>query len=81
VYYTYILRSKIANKTYVGYTDKLKNRLRKHNSGRSSFTRRYKPWEIIYSEKHKTREEAIRREKYLKSAAGRRWIKKFLFDN
>ena len=34
------------------------------------------PWTVIYTEEYDSLEEARRREKYLKSAAGRRFIKK-----
>ena len=49
MYYVYILRSlsKPTN-TYVGYTTNLKNRLKSHNEGKSTYTNKYKPWEIIW---------------------------------
>ena len=80
MYFTYILLSKIVKKTYVGHTDNLIRRLEEHNSGKSIFSRRYKPWIILYSESYKKEADAIKREKYFKSAAGRRWIKKNLFN-
>lgn len=79
MYFTYILLSSSKTKTYVGHTNDLKRRLEEHNSGRSTFTNRYKPWSIIYEECHSSENQAILKEKYFKSAAGRRWIKKHLF--
>jgi putative endonuclease len=38
----------------------------------------YAPFKVVYSEAFNLREEAIRREKYLKTAAGRRFLKKVL---
>ena len=38
----------------------------------------YVPWRIIHSEEYLTRIEARSREKYFKSAAGRKWRKKNL---
>lgn len=81
MFYTYILLSKIADKTYTGHTDNLEKRLKEHNLGRSTFSRRYRPWKVLYKEIYNTEDKAIRREKYFKSAAGRRFIKKNLFDN
>ena len=78
-YKTYILLSLKNNKTYVGHTNDLSNRLKEHNSGESDYTKRFKPWEILYKGKFET-EESIIREKYFKTAAGRRWIKKNLFS-
>ncbi len=38
------------------------------------------PWEIIYSEAFDTRAAALDRERYFKTAAGRRWIKTNVTD-
>ena len=78
-YITYILLSKLKDKTYVGYTSNLENSLWEHNRGESSFTKKFKPWVLIHKELFETREESVLRERYLKSAAGRRWMKKNLF--
>jgi putative endonuclease len=80
-YITYILISEVANKTYVGYTDNLERRLTEHNNGESLFSKRYKPWKILYSENFSTKFEAIKKEKYFKSKAGRIWMKKNLFSS
>jgi len=80
MHYTYILKSLIRKKTYVGYTDNITKRFNDHNKGKSIYTKRYKPWKIIHLEKFINEEEAIKKEKYFKSAAGRRWMKKFLFS-
>ena len=76
IYYTYVLNSISHNKFYTGHTDNLKKRLREHNSGQGTYSNRYMPWEVTYSERFNTLEEAIKREKYFKSAAGRRWLHK-----
>ena len=61
-------------------TNDLDRRLKQHNSERYFYTKRYVPWKIIFSENFNTRIEARQREKYLKTAAGRKWIKKNLFS-
>lgn len=73
--YVYILKSVNYPKTYVGSTIDFDNRLQEHNNGKSTFTNRYKPWKLIYKEEYDNLSAARRREKYLKSAAGRRFIK------
>jgi len=50
-YYTYILKSKIKDRFYVGSCADLTKRLEHHNLGHSRSTKAYVPWEIIYSEK------------------------------
>ena len=79
-YFVYILKSKNRNKTYVGYTSDLEVRLKEHNSGESKYTGRFKPWNLIYTEEFNNKNEAVSRERYYKTAAGRKWIKRGLFD-
>jgi len=79
MYYTYILESLNHSKTYVGITNDLFRRLTQHNSGYNTFSKRYSPWRIIHKETFKNRIEARKKEKYLKSAAGRKWIRYNLF--
>jgi putative endonuclease len=79
-FYVYVIHSEISNKTYVGQTSNLKNRILQHNDPEnrfSHFTKRYKgPWTLIYSEEFTSRKEAITREKYFKSGSGRRLLAK-----
>ena len=63
MYFTYILKSLVAKKTYTGHTDNFDKRLSEHNSGKSLFTKRYKPWEIIYLDTFNNLEEAIKKRK------------------
>ena len=77
VVYVYILRSmKCFDKIYVGYTANIKNRLDVHNSGRSIYAARYKPWILIWQCGFKDEEMAISFEKYLKSGSGKAFAKK-----
>ena len=72
----YILKSEKAEKTYTGSTTDLDRRLHEHNNGRGTFSSRYTPWKVVYTEECNTIEEAREREQYLKSAAGRKYIRK-----
>ncbi|OGE89501.1 MAG: hypothetical protein A2760_02625 [Candidatus Doudnabacteria bacterium RIFCSPHIGHO2_01_FULL_50_67] len=74
--YVYILKSINYRKTYTGSTPNLEKRLGEHNKGLCIYTKRYKPWKLVYHEKLESLHEARLREKYFKSAAGRRFIKK-----
>jgi putative endonuclease len=58
----------------VGYTSNLSKRIQDHNLGLSKYTSRYIPWIVINNEEYSTRSEAIKREKYLKSYEGRKWL-------
>ena len=74
--YIYVLYSDSAKKHYVGMTENLKKRLREHNAGKSTFTSSFIPWKIIYFEMANDYKNARIREKYLKTAAGKKYIQK-----
>ena len=76
MYKVYAIKSKNRNYIYIGLTSNLEERLQRHNSGREKTTRAYRPFELIYLEDQPTREEARKREKYLKSGVGKEFLKK-----
>ena len=76
MYKVYALKSRLRNYIYVGLTSNLEERIRRHNDGRERTTKAYRPFELIYSEEHLTREEARKREKYFKSGVGKEFLKK-----
>lgn len=75
MYYVYIIKSKIANFYYKGFCSNLEKRLKDHNSGITKSNKAYKPFDLIYYEECFTKEEALAKEKYWKSASGRRYLK------
>ena len=74
MFYIYILKN-INGNIYIGQTNNLIGRLKRHNSGLTKSTKFGLPWKIIYSESFEKRSEAMRREKGLKGGQGREWIK------
>ncbi len=76
MFYVYILQSKKDNRYYIGYTSDLKARLDFHNSGRQRSTRHRIPFELIYYEEFQTKQEALKREKEIKSYKGGNSFKK-----
>jgi putative endonuclease len=72
--YVYVLWSDKLRKRYVGCTADVTKRLKEHNAGRTAFTHRGIPWVLIHSEVIETLGEARKRERFLKSGAGRRWL-------
>ena len=78
MYYAYVLKSIEHDYYYKGHCQNLDKRLQQHNSGMTESIRPYIPFKVIYSEEFETETEAIVREKYFKSAAGRRFLKKVL---
>lgn len=66
MHYVYILKSKKFDVLYIGLTNDLTKRLKEHNSGLSKFTRKYRPWGLVYLEGYADLEDAKDREKKLK---------------
>ena len=54
------------NKTYVGYTNNIENRLEKHNKNKGAKSTMGYKWLLIYSKKFKTKNEAMSFEYKLK---------------
>jgi putative endonuclease len=78
-FFTYALYSKAHDKIYIGYTFNLEGRLLYHNQfATKGYTLKFRPWEIIHSEVFSTKEEALKREKQLKSANGRLFIRSLI---
>ena len=75
MYYAYILQSKKDNQFYTGYTDDLKARLKLHNAGKVVSTKNRLPIKLVYYEVCLNQQDATHREKYLKTAWGKRYIR------
>ncbi len=67
-------------KFYIGYTTDLKARLKKHRSGATKTTRRFKTVKLIYCEVCLSEKDAREREKALKTGFGRGYLKRRLRD-
>jgi predicted GIY-YIG superfamily endonuclease len=76
--FVYIIESISDQTWYTGIALDFTKRLKEHNAGKNRFTKGHLPWKIIYSECHSDWQAARDREKYLKSAAGKRWLQKKL---
>lgn len=74
LYYVYVLRSVTADRLYIGSSADPEGRLAAHNAGRGGWTKKFRPWKIVLLEEHSDRKIAEKRERYLKSGWGRRWI-------
>jgi putative endonuclease len=75
VFYVYVLRSESDFGFYIGFSTELKRRLSEHMHGASFATKSRGPWKLIYYEAYTEREDAEGREKFLKSGAGRRFLR------
>ena len=75
VYTTYILYSEKFKKHYTGFTSDLESRLLSHNQLGKDWTARYRPWKLIYTKEFNDKTEAMKYERWLKTGAGRDFIK------
>jgi putative endonuclease len=77
--YVYILQSLAEpERHYVGLTDDLRARLKRHNAGHVSHTSKYTPWQLKTYIAFSDEGQAMAFERYLKSGSGRAFAKKRL---
>ncbi len=80
MHYVYLIRSiNYPDQKYIGLTDNLNARLKKHNEGGSPHTAKYKPWKLQTYLAFSTRKQASSFEEYLKSGSGRAFAKNRLW--
>ena len=72
--FTYVLWSKKLSKRYIGSAADVTARLTQHNRGKSRFTSGGIPWVLLHQEFYPTFADARKREAFLKSGAGRKWL-------
>jgi putative endonuclease len=77
-YFVYLLESEKDGVWYVGLSKDPTSRQREHNGGKSKFTKGHMPWKIIYEEKVGSLQDARKKEKYYKTSAGKRRLRKIL---
>ncbi len=78
MFYVYYLRSKsFPEKTYIGFTSNLKQRLLDHNAGKSVYTKDFAPWVFIGFLGFDQEAKALRFERHLKSNAGRVFLRRY----
>ena len=77
---TYVIRSRSGGQTYTGSTSHFEARLKQHNSHESISTKNRGPWELLHREDFETRREAMARERYFKTGAGREALKRILLE-
>jgi putative endonuclease len=76
--YLYILKSLKVYKYYTGISDNPHRRIIYHNTTKKGFTSRYRPWELVYTEKFNSRAEALAAEKKVKNWKSRVMIEKLI---
>ena len=79
MFYTYYIRSiNTQERTYIGFTKNLPDLLAAHNAGRSVYTSDYRPWKLEAFFVFDTESKALRFESYLKTNAGKIFLKRYV---
>ena len=77
-YYVYIIESQKDQGWYIGFSTKIDQRVDEHNAGKNVSTKFRAPFKLIYFEAYVHKMDALGRERFLKSGAGRRFLNKQL---
>ena len=78
MYTVYILYSDKTGQYYIGYTNDIERRLGEHNRKKGKFTDRGIPWVLKYTENYTTKDEAQKREAYIKSRKSKQYIRQLI---
>lgn len=79
MHYVYILLLNNKN-LYKGTTENLKRRIKEHNSGKVESTKHKRPIKLIHYETYLLKSDAERRERFLKTTEGRKFLKQQIRD-
>ncbi|HCE42331.1 MAG TPA: excinuclease ABC subunit C [Lentisphaeria bacterium] len=79
MFYVYILLEN-NGQLYTGFSADLKQRVKDHNAGKVESTRDRRPLRLVHYEAYVKESDARRREKYLKSTEGKRFLKQQIRD-
>jgi len=77
-WYVYVLRSAKDHDFYIGSTNDLKRRMQQHQRGENTSTAKRLPLKLLYFEGHRSKEDALRREKYFKTTKGKVTLRQIL---
>ena len=75
IYYVYAIKSDVDGRIYVGFSLDVEKRLKQHNAGKTTSTKGYRPWKLIYTEEVVGRVATRAKEKYYKSGIGKDFLK------
>lgn len=78
MYNVYVLISLKDYKFYIGFSENLEQRVKDHNFGSNKSTKNRRPFKLIYSEAHLSKIDALKRERYFKTAKGKTTLKLML---
>jgi putative endonuclease len=75
MYTIYVLKSLKDSNLYIGCTSNLEERLISHNKGAVLSTKSRRPFELIFKEEYSDKYQAFNKERYYKTAKGKKELK------
>jgi putative endonuclease len=79
--FVYVLKSFKDNNLYIGCTSNINKRISEHNSGKVLSTKGRRPFKLIFQESFEDKYEAFDRERYYKTAKGKRELKNKIINH
>lgn len=64
--HVYVIKSRVDQRLYIGFTQNLSRRLKEHNSGHNTSTKNRSPLDLVYVESYLSKDDALERERKLK---------------
>ena len=80
-YFVYVLLSLKDTRFYIGFSTNVEARLKDHLNGRNISTAQRRPFELVYYEAFRSKQDALRREKYFKTTKGKTTLRQMLRDD
>ncbi|MBS7255587.1 GIY-YIG nuclease family protein [Flavobacterium branchiicola] len=80
MFFVYILYSSTKEKFYIGQTNDIDDRLKRHNSGQSLSTKNGIPWKLVYKIQTSSRSEAVNLETKIKKRGAKRHLQDINFE-
>ena len=81
MFFVYILEAENSKRNYIGQTENLHERVKRHNEGKNLSTKAYIPWNLKWWKDFDTRSEAIKVERRLKGIKKRIRLEKVVSEN
>lgn len=73
-HYVYVILNQNKGYRYVGMSTNVTKRIDQHNLGKTRSTKPYRPFHLLLTERFESRNQARKREKFLKGGSGREWL-------
>jgi putative endonuclease len=79
MFFVYVIRSiSQPDRSYIGFSEDVDQRVKEHHDGKSYHTAKYRPWQLVVYLAVPSKHKALELERYLKSGSGRAFLRRHL---